>query len=879
MKTLNIKYGIFVALIIVLASCSTKKNTGASRAYHNLTSHYNILFNGEEAFKKGMLTLQQSYKDNYTKLLPVFLYNDESQLSGISSDMDRAISKSTKLVSMHSITVKPELDDNEVLDAKERDFYNKNEYNKWVDEAYLLMGKGHFYKREFDKASQTFQYILSNYPDDETVHEARIWLARLAIEKKRTKEAEDIIATIEKDVNFPKKLKSELLITKAYMAIQAEDYQESISLLKETLELVRKKYFKQRYNYILAQLYQKIDHNQHASTYYNNVVKLNPPYEMTFNARINMALTYQSGSGSRKEIEKQLQKMLRDDKNIEYQDQVYYAWGNLYFKSGDKDKAVEYYKIAAAKGKNNPTQQAITYLTIADIFYESTNYVQAQSYYDSAVGVIDNGYPNYALIFAKSTNLTNLVEYIKTVELQDSVQGLAKMPTKDVYALIDNIIQTERKAEEEARIKEQEQRQQEAFFSQQQFELTSNKDDSWYFYNATSLNLGRQEFRRKWGNRKLEDNWRRRNKNSMSIEDVSLADESGDSLQGDSKTAKTSNKYSRDFYLANIPFTDSALAASHEKIKLALFEMGNIYANDLKDYDKAVDAYQELLKRYPGSENELQACYKLYSIGNEKQDINLVSKYKQKILNDYPNSNYAKVLGDPEYFKKVEQEEKKYKQTYENAYRYFDQGNLLQAASVSRKALVDYPEGELRANFEYLVTVAEGISKDTTQFIDDLQKLIAKYPQSDIIQNVNTLVSYLQNASPEAAREQKAMEAKELFSDNKEEEHYVVIAIQRNVSSNQLMFNIINFNIDNYSEQDLKVIKADVGNHSLLAVNPFADAKQAMVYYNNISTYTELWRDVNTQDAEIFVISTSNFEILKKSKSIENYLIYSEEHY
>ncbi len=871
-------FGYLVALILIFASCTTKKNTSGTRAYHNTTSRYNILFNGTEAYKKGMLNLQQSYDDDYTKILPIYLYHDLNQLSSISSDMDRAIKKAAKLVTIHSLTVKPELDDKKILSEKEREFYSQNEYNKWVDEAYLLMGKAHFYKQEYDKASETFQFILSNFPDDETVYETRIWLARLALQKNRIKEAEDIIENLDDDPEFPKMLISALEGTKAEMAILEENYQSALSHLKKALDNERKRYYKQRFTYIIAQLYQETRQYGSASENYKKVIKLNPPYQMTFNARINMALTYESGKSSRKDIEKQLRKMLKDDKNIEYKDQIYYAWGNLYFRSGDKNKAIEYYKKSAAVGKNNLTLLPVTYLTMADIYYDRPEYQPAQAYYDSAVRIIEVSYPNYPLIYAKSISLTNLVEHINTVELEDSVQKLAQMPKGELFALVDGIISGVRAAEAEAKRLEQQRMQELNMATQQQFELQTNQGSKWYFYSPNSINLGRQEFRKVWGPRKLEDNWRRKNKNSLSFEEIDVIQEGSDSDESGESEPKGS-KYSREYYMANIPFTDSALEVSHKNIQEALYEIGSIYFSDLKDYEKAVIAFIDLNKRYPKNDKELLAYYKLYSIGRETEDKDLVSTYKQKIIREYPNSNYAKVLSDPDYFKNIEKENNRYNELYAATYDLFEKGQFADVASRSRSVLQEFPEEELSANFEYLLVVSEGITKDTADFIGDIQSYITKYPNAEPAQNAALLIKYLETANPGAAYEQKKEEAKSLYSYSPTDKHFAVLALPKSANTNQLMFNIINFNIDNFEDSDLKILKDELEGYSLLSITTFDNAAKANEYLKALTAYKDVWRDVGNKGSEIFIISQANFNLLKKEKKLESYTIFFKEQY
>lgn len=828
-----------------------------------------------------MLNLQDSYQDDYAEMLPIFLYQDPDQLSSINSDMDRAIKKATKVISVHSITAKPEIKEGREITEKDREFLSRNEYNKWIDDAYLLLGKAHFYKHELKRSSETFEYLLANFPDDPSTRETKIWLARLSLENNKLKQAQELIDDLEKNTDLSKRLQSELQSTIAQKAIIEKDFQLAISALKKAVDFTNSKYHKQRYTFIIAQLYQATRQVGKASEYYRAVVKLNPPYEMTFNAKINMALTYESGAGSRKDIERQLQKMLKDDKNIEFQDQIYYAWGNLYSQSGDHDKAIEYYLKSSAASKGNISQQARTFLTIADIYYDIPEYISAQSYYDSAVGIIDAGYKNYQLIYAKSISLTNLVTHIQTVELQDSVQILSKLSQPELNAHIDKLIAMEREAQEQQRIRDLEAQQQAGLSTQQQFEIQTKTGSSWYFYNPTSLNLGRQEFKRKWGPRKLEDNWRRKNKSVVSFDIAGT--ENPDDLDDDSETGNaarsTSSKFSKEYYLADIPFTDSAFQASHEKIKIALFEMGEIYSNELKDYDKAIRSYEDLIRRYPDYSNKLLVYYRLYSIGKEIEDIDLVAKYQTKIINEYPGSNYAKALTDPNYFKKIEEESKKVQRIYEQVHSDFESGRFAQVEYMSKKTMEENPEDELVPQFDYMYTVSAGVSKDTVTFIGDLQKLISKYPGTEIADNASLLVNYLQNINPEAAVEQEIIQAVQLYKLNKEEEHMAIVSLPVRTSANQMMFNIITFNIDNFEEQDLKVRKYDLNGISVLTVITFENAQMADEYLKNLITYQDLWRDVDRRGAELFIISKSNYEILKKEKKLDQYLLFYKEQY
>ncbi len=712
----SLKYSIYIVLLLLAVGCSTKKNTAVTRWYHNLTGRYNILFNGEESYKKGMLELEQTYDDNFSELIPLFLYTSADALATIGPEMDRAIKKTTKLVSMHSLTVKPDIKPDKELTSKQKEFYSKKEYNKWVDEAYLLMGKAHFHKMEYTRAKEVFNYIVSNYGEDYTVFEAKMWLARLANEEFRYRESKDILTSLERSIDLPKNLQGEVQATLADFHIKQGNFKEGIVPLKKAIEFTRRKQIKTRYTYLLAQLYSETNENILASEYYRDVIRMNPPYKMTFNARINRALVYQSGSGSKKNIEKELRKMLKDDKNIDYQDQIYYALGNIYFKENIINEAIVNYKLSLETSKDNYLQKAKTNITLADLYYSRPDYMNAQAYYDSAVLLIDKNYPNYQVLYAKSVSLTNLVEHVNTVHFEDSVLALSTLSKAELTELIDKLIDDERQAEEERRFRQQE-------LAEQQIDIQSNRNgfnlansgSKWYFYNPAIKNIGRKEFGQIWGNRKLEDNWRRKNKSSLSFADLKVDDQLSDMEQQapDKINGLVTNKRSREFYLQYIPFTDSARQESHDKIAFGLFNMGEIYGAELKDSEKAINAYEELLERYPGYENRLQVYYKLYSIAKLEKDKSRVGIYQQKIVSEFPNSNFAKLMTNPNYVEELLAQDRKVIDEYIATYQLFQLGRFDQVSMRSHKAMEQYPDHELYSRFDYMYTVSAGLRKDT----------------------------------------------------------------------------------------------------------------------------------------------------------------------
>jgi len=830
-----------------------------------------------------MLKLEQSYDDDFTEIIPVFLYTQEEALAAIAPEMDRSITKATKLITMHSLTVKPDIKADKELSPKHKEFYSKKEYNKWIDEAYLLMGKAHFHKMEYSRAKEVFNYILSNYAEDYSIFEARMWLARLANEESRFKESEELLNSLERNIELPKKLKGEVQATIADYYIKQEKYNEGIEHLKSAVEYCSRKPVKTRYTYLLAQLYTQINENNLSSEYYSKVIRMNPPYKMAFNAKISRALAYQSGAGMKKYIEKELRKMLKDDKNIDYQDQIYFALGNLYFKDKNEEKAIENYELSLQASTDNLKQKAKTNITLADLYYSRPDYINAQAYYDSTVTLIDEDYPNYKVILNKSVSLGKLVESINTVHFEDSVLALSYLSEAKLYEMIDEMIDKEIKADEERMIKQQE-------LAQQQIDFQANKNDfelagqgnAWYFYNSSVKNIGKKEFMQVWGNRKLEDNWRRKNKSSISFGDLEIETSlSEDEQLEPTKSAKIiTNKKSHEYYLQYIPFSDSAKQASHNKISTGLYTMGEIYGEDLKDNPKAIESYENLLNRYPNNENRLQVYYRLYTIAKIEQDKNRVSKYQQKIINEFPNSNYAKLMTNPNYLQELMAQEHAKIEEYNKTYSLFQAENYNQVIDRAEKAMKNNPGHELYAKYDYLYTISAGLRKDTLSFIMDLQKFKERYPSTDLAENAELIIKYLQNKEPRIIELQKREVAKQLFSETSDEEHYFVYIIPSEARINQLIFNILNFNLDNFDDLRLEVKKVNLDNkNNLCMVSKFKNGEESMVYLKKIILDENIFKDVEVQQATAVVISETNYKALTDSDKAEKYILFFKDNY
>lgn len=877
-------YRLAILLIIgIITGCSTEKNTLVTRSYHNLTANYNIFFNGTESFKKGIKRGQESYVDDYTQVLPVFTYDDENSAQTIAPDMETAITKASKVITLHSITAKPEYK-NGPQSEKQKAFYARNEYNKWVDNNYLIMGKAYLYRHDFELAIQTFKFILTEFYYEDIVYETQIWLAQAYNQTKEYKESERILNLLVSDERVSKKLYADLYATIADLKIKREEYADAINPLSIAFENVKKKKIRTRYAFILGQLNQETGNQEAASKYYQQVIKLNPPYEMSFNARISRAGVFVEGADKSREIKAELNKMLKDEKNKEYKDQIYYALANINYKEGNIEEAISYYKLSSAKSVSNPQQKTKSCLTLADIYYTRQNYVSAKLYYDSALVSLTPEYRNYSAVMDKSKSLSHLVENLVVVQFEDSVQRLAGMSEAERFEVIDSIIAQVRREEQLAQISEMQDQQDMQFNrmmlseNQQSESQSGGTDGKWYFYNDAAKSFGQPEFKMKWGTRKLEDNWRRKNKSQVSFGESESEKAEGDTTKGIQREV-LSNK-TREFYLQNIPLTDSLIRISDERIMESLFNAGTVYKNDLKDNPKAIDTYKDLLQRYPVNDYTLSTYYNLYLIYNDLQDPASSDFYKEAIIKSYPESQIAQLLTNPNYVNELLEKENEVNRFYEATYDHYKQKDYLLVISDVDYAFEHFRNNELLPQFFFLKVLSIGQTNDIMTFTIALDSVTKLYPSHEVAKQANEMLAYIKDYSPEVKLETEKKEAEEIYTYDSSGVFLVGMIINREIDVNQLKFEIINFNLDFYPKLTFDIASENLSDNSrLILVRLFKDIQKAWEYYDRLTTGDKIMALVEGTGYSRFIISWANSQILLQDKNANKYLLFFDKYY
>jgi len=850
-------------------SCSTKKNTFTRRAYHNLTSHYNVYWNGRESLKEAEMLMQDNVKDNYSDVLPVFNYGTKQEAQANNQKWDRAIQKASIAIQKHSMV------------------FGGKENVKWIDDCYLMIGQAYFYKQEYLSARRTFNFVMREYPDNESKYDAMLWLARTYVQTGEFEKAEPLLNLISNEISTKKvsyRILQELPQVYAHHYVQQKKYKEAAEYLYEAISYNPKRDLKTRMMFILAQIYEMNGDLYRASSMYRDVVKRNPVYDMAFQAKLNMARSFDANSGDSREIVKILSKMLKDDKNKDYKDQIYYALSEVALKDGDTVLGVDYLRLSVANSTKNNYQKAKSSLTVADIYFKKPDYTNAQAYYDTAMMFIPKDYPNYSVIASKTRVLSELVVNLVTIQKQDSLQRVAAMPENERNALIDNIItlyreERERLAEEE-RIRQEIEKQENisAFNGPAGTGLPAGGD--WYFYNMTTKDYGFNEFMKKWGKRKYEDLWRLSNKVVVSYLGSEVDETEADSTKSDTLIAAENNPITREYYLKNLPFTEEAVQKSNDSIRDAYFGLGTIYRDGLSDYLESAKALSTLNSRFPDNIHELQSFYYLYKDYQSLGDLAQMELYKNLIISQYPESDYARVLVDPEYFAKLAAEKDKAAELYEQTWQAYKDGQYFMAIARCDLAFATYGDTiPLAPKFAYVRAVSRGKIEVVDTLVSDLKKIIVKYPNSEVkTLSQNLLVSIAEynpqfddgtlGLEPGAEAEKPSPYQ---YSPNGQH-MFMIVMDSREVRINPLKVKISDFNLKNYSLEKLTVNSMVLDNqHYIITVGNFNNASKASEYYNFIITDEYVYSDLKAGTFENFLVSTENYGTFFKDKDIEVY--------
>jgi TolA-binding protein len=464
---------------------------------------------------------------------------------------------------------------------------------------------------------------------------------------------------------------------------------------------------------------------------------------------------------------------------------------------------------------------------------------------------------------------------------------LAALPEEQRLSIIDGIIEEVRKEEEEARLAEQQAMQDQAFNQSMLYgnnQSTQGRGEqaggTWYFYNLNAKSFGQPEFRMKWGDRKLEDNWRRKSKATLSQFGQNQGSE-GDTLNGGGNLPVLDNK-SREYYLVSVPLTDSAMALSKDRMEDALYNMGLIYKENLLDYDEAIIAFKELIRRYPESEYGPSAYYYMYELCNNIQNPSEAQYYARQLSLLYPESHYAMLLNNPNYLQELQEEEMKVVRYYESVYDLYLEHDYSGVVAMADRAFELYADEPLIPKYHYIRALSLGALEGKEAMKVALDTLIARYPETEESLQAQEIIAYMYVEFPEIMEADLAADAEEVYASiDSTREHYFILAVHSSQNVNQVSFELLNFNLDNYNQYDLSIDRIDMlDSYHSLVVGRFNTAEGASRYMQDILLNGQsVLGQLERSQYRMMIISGNNFEILSEKKELVPYYLFYQKHY
>ena len=907
----------------LLWSCSTKKNTKATRFYHAFNSRYNIYFNGKTAFDEALKAMQDGYKENYSDqilMYPISAQPKEKQTTG--GPFDRAIEKGNKAIKLHSIKAKPPKKPGWKNDPKQRAWQEQEEYNPFLKHCWLLVGEAQFYNADFLQASATFSYIARHYAgDEEMVAEARLWQARSYAEMGWFYEAEDILSKLNTN-GIPKKNLNQYAAVYADYLIKEKRFEDAIPYLKTAIKAEKNGKQRARMRYLLGQLYADQELDGLAYQAFQQVIRSNPPYELEFAARIRQTEVF-AGRDYQKVV-KTLKRMAKSQKNQDYLDQVYYALGNVYLNRADTTNAITYYQLGIDSSKQNGMDKALCQIKLGDLYFQMRDYIHAQPCFSGALAGIQKEYKDYPRVSKLSAVLDELVVHAEAVHQQDSLQALAKMPEAERLAVIDKAIADLIKQEEE----EKKQAEKEAYLADQEAKgtgidrpgtetnaivlPTGSNGSTFYFYNPQTVAQGKTQFQKKWGRRTLEDNWRRKKKELTTFNDpadTEMADAATetdlgaegqalptDSLESGMDPVAADDPHQREYYLQQLPFTQEDIDASNVIIIDGLYNMAMIYKDKLEDLSLSVEGFEELERRFPENEHLLESYYQVYLIALRTHDEALAAAYKQKLIDKFADSDYAVAIADPNYEYNIRMMDAVQDSIYEQTYTAYLADDTTLVRRNYQQVSEKYPLANLLPKFMFLEALTYVQAGDPEGFKAALKALLEKYPKADVSELAGEMLKGvlrgramvqggvrgmswdLRFGVGEDGSLSAADSARVFTAEPNTPYKLLLMYPEGSVDKNQLLFAVAAYNFANFMVKEFDLTFQTAGPIEMLQVSGFVNFDEILHYYKLIYGQ-DGYASALDQAISVLPISDDNYETLMHGKTLDEYITFFAEHF
>ena len=913
---------VFLTIALILTGCSTQKNTAQSRWWHAFNAKYNTYYNGTLAYIDGSLEKETGNKDNYTEQIPLYTVSNKNSREIGKANFDRAIEKCEKAIHQHSIKRRPEWTKNRRKTAKDIEWLSRREYNPFLWKAWMLMGRSQFYQGDFESAAATFSYMSRLYATQPAIYgKARAWLAKCYIEQNWNYDAEDVIRNMLRD-SIHWRAQKEWDYTFADYYIHTGNAEQAIPYLRKVISHEMRRKQKAREWYLMGQLQASIGNKKEAYKAFRHVIRQNPPYELAFNARI--AMTEVMAKDNAGKMISRLKRMAASDNNKEYQDQIYYAIGNIHLSRKDTLQAITAYEKGNQKSTRNGIEKGVLLLHLGDLYWTKEKFSDARRCYGEAIGLLDKDRKDYQQLSNRSKVLDELVPYTDAVQLQDSLQQLARMSEKERNAAIDRVIDALKKKEKEERNRKAEEEAESTLrqdggnnfannsnFANNNSPQKNNENSAntpangqWYFYSPLTVSQGKAQFQKLWGKRDNVDNWQRINKTvvASAAGAEEMTDEQRDSLaqaaEQEELLKQTSDSavndpHRREYYLAQIPFTPEQLAESNKLLEDGLYHAGVIFKDKLDNLLLSRKSLLRLVNNHPDYEHLDDAYYHLYLLYSRERKPEMAQTYLQKLKAEYPESQWTTLLSDPYYAENakrgVQIEDSLYTLTYQ-AFKDGEYDKVERNAQISRNR---FPDGANRDKFLFIGGLSKLNDGDIKSCLEDLKEVVSKYPDSRLSEMAGMIINgvdagrrlYGGKFDLNDVWTRRSIELND--QDSTKQKGY---SAERNASfvfllaynpdktnENQLLFEMAKYNFTSYMARYFDINIEDLEGLHRMQISGFNSYDEARQYANAVYQQPAIKRLLGNVRA--YVISEPNLKLLGTSHTYEEYEKFYSKHF
>ena len=711
------------------------------------------------------------------------------------------------------------------------------------------------------------RYFLKHRP---CYQEGVVWYARTLIERQYFVDAEILLDDIDKNPKSFKDIKAMSAVARAALYLKQNQYDAAIPALERGIALSKKKKEKARLAYILAQLYQIKGNSEKAYAAFDKVLDYGPVYEMEFNSRLNKAL---NDPNAGEQTTATLIKMSKDFKNREYGDQIYFTLAQIAFKKGDKPQTIDYLKQALASPGRGQSSKAEAYYMLANMQFESENFVDAKNYFDSASTTLAKSDVRRIESERYATNLMDIARNIETINLQDSLLKVSALSDKDKRDLA-------------LRMKKEKQKQAAALANPSvsaggklsDFDLAdAAKKSKFWGYNADLVKKGKREFEKKWGtDRKLEDNWRRSNKRS-----------NGEFVRNNDTQIVSRDMTEKEYQdmMKDVPKTPKDVEIAESKIDEAMYMLGTLYHDKLKNDKKAIETLEKHLIRFPKTKNELAEWYYLYSAHSELGNKVIAQDYFDKIMSKYPTSTYAILLKEKDK-PKVKDDAETVEKYYAITYSLFKEGKYKEAQDRIGASETKFGVGNaMRAKFALLDAMCTGHELGRINYIASLKEVINKYSGTPEEKRAQEIIRILEfggpvTESPKTKNDDNADDDPvKKFVDGEDKLHYVIVILNKNADLEDSKIVVSDYDSKYHRTDALNVSSMFFSTESetpVLVVRKFKDKETAVKYTEGVSK--------NGQDYlkgvyEVFAISQDNYREVIRQRGVDAYRKFYDQYY